>query len=327
MDSKYIYIILLFLLSNLDIAQTKSNLPSDIRWKSLAVKGKDILILGGKDKDLIVYSNLKKKSICSINNGNSYVVSASNTEIITVKQKSDQNKNYYAEIGVYNYNGVKLKAINMPSVQLVCDVIYSSVLKEFVFSHINTEDYCNGILKDGITTIKINGIKDTNLIISKKNKQDPPPNLINLPLITVSDKIFLCLKNQYLIEVYSRKGNKLFEMSNKSYIHKPYSRNEINCLDGMERAYAVENQNYPSILQKLCIPDKRSVMVFRKIRPCTEVLYADFFSSDNGKYLETRHYKLSWKDKIIDILVADKFIYVLTKNPESNAYVLNKLTL
>ncbi|PIQ08806.1 MAG: hypothetical protein COW71_09835 [Ignavibacteriales bacterium CG18_big_fil_WC_8_21_14_2_50_31_20] len=327
MWTKYFFIAILFLYNNLNIAQIKSILPSEIQWKQLLAKGTDILFLGGKDKELVVYSNLEKKNICSIKNGNAYAIIGSNTEIVAFHQKSEGDSNYYTEIDIYNYKGVKLKNIKIPNVQLVCDATYSEILKEFVFAHINIEDYYKGVLEDGITTVKVNSFNGTKLNVSKKCKQDPPPNSINLPLITVSDKIFLCFKNQYLIDVYSKKGIKLFELSNNNYKHKPYSKKEISCLDGMERAYAVENQNYPSILQKLCIPDKRTVMVFRKIRPCTEVLYADFFSSDNGKFLETRHYKLNWKDKIIDIIVANKFIYVLTKNRESNEYVLNKFTL
>jgi hypothetical protein len=295
------------------VAQVHVALPPKVEWQKLLEAGGNKYVFGKKGDSLLIYSINKKEIITVLNNKKSYSSTLSVKNILAFRGET-------AAV-FYDYAGNKLNEVNLTKAQNIVGVSYSKQLEEYFYVYTDM----GGLGRDGVTHANISRIEEPDPFVTVNYQQDPLPGLIVSPIMTVTDKVFITFKKKYIIEAYSLKGKKLFDITNENFKPLPYTREEVDYLAEQGNYFVEEGKSYPIAIAQLHGNNENELCVFRKMRPLSDTLYVDIFSGETVAFKKTFSHIFPAGHRFVDGTVNKEDITCLIHNIKAKEYYINNI--
>lgn len=299
------------------------NLPKNVNWKWVmgdgdlhfvaGVHGENVHLFSLEDKSTTRILMDEKKDFVFLSKGEIYLAPLGKLD------KADSIKN---RVLVFDYKGILKRRQYFNNAEYIVGFSYSKYSGEIFFSNIHLDDFMR--TGHNVRAIKTNivTLRRASPIISLTHRQPPPPLKLALPVIHVDSLIYIAFQDEYLINVYTLKGERVRSFTNDIFEPHPYTDEEVSFLSDMERTYAKPGVHYPMIIRKIQTVDDRKIVVARFQRPGSRELIIDIFD-EQAKLSTTINLEIHPDDTLLDMYAAKaNYFYCLVYNKNQDRYAV-----
>ncbi|HEX2869062.1 MAG TPA: hypothetical protein VHO03_18620 [Ignavibacteriales bacterium] len=333
MKKALMYFLSVFYLCNSAFCQSSGiqstrtiELPKNIAWSQL-IAGKNKCFVMGFEKTkayLLDTRNNSRVAFSDIKRGKFLILSREKAYFAPLGSVADNGPDEN-KISVYDLNG-KYKGEKR--------VLYNGYNLRYFLTEKPDAFACLAIDLDKYMSGKTNGNMEGGIFIEGNSHplirftypQAPPPTQIVFPVAAIRNKIYLAFENKYNIDVYSKDGKKIGNISNPGFKMEPYSKNEIELLQPMKRTTIKEGITCPPVIKCLDISKKGMVYVTRHPRPGAGKLFIDAFN-ELGSLAGTFQIKLEKGETVVDVCMMEKEYCILLHSEKANLYYVKGYTL
>ena len=282
-------------------------IEEDIKFGRLIGNNCDLCFIAAKESNgsfFIAHVNDLKKKIYLNSTEPRFIFSSDSNFLVLSTLK---NRRSYSDVTAIEYYDRKGNLINKEFYNdkngFLINVAFSNVTNSLYFTDME------------MTKVNLYRYNEKKPIISVDHFQPAPPSRMQLPIFSVTNKIYIAFDNEYLIQVFTLNGDKLFHFTNNHYKHKPYTEEEIKLLPGMVRTLSKEGVHYPPAIKKIEAVANNIIVVTRHPRLGSKQVVADIFNN-NGSFLHSNNYILKKNDKLEDVYSSKENYYCLVRNKE-----------